>query len=187
MTILMLGLGLFFAIHFFAVMGGGVRASLIEKLGKGPYRGLYSLLAAGSFYLIYLGWTGTIPEAVYTPAAGAFHVTPVFVLLGFVLFFASRAPTNIKRFIRHPQLMGVSFWAAGHLLANGEQRSLLLFGSFLIWAQLMIVVTNRRDGAWQKPERQPVVKDIITVTIGVVLFVGFIMIHEWLIGVRPMM
>jgi uncharacterized membrane protein len=185
MTQLLLGLALFSAIHFVPVFARGPRDAVIAKVGKQPYRGLYSLIVVASLYLIYLGWTGTMPEAVYTPPTWAFHITPLFVLAGFILFFASRTPSNIRRALRHPQLMGVSLWAVGHLLANGEQRSILLFGGMLVWAQIMIAGTNQRDGEWIKIDKQPRSRDIVTVAIGLVLFAGFAMIHEWLIGVRP--
>ncbi|WP_417451758.1 NnrU family protein [Kordiimonas sp.] len=186
MAILLLGLALFMLVHFVPVFMTGFRASLMGKLGRNPYRGLFSLLILGSLYLIYLGWTSTAVSLVYTPPMWAFHVTPILVLIGFILFFASQAPTNIRRMVRHPQLMGVAFWAAGHLLANGENRSLLLFGAFLVWAIVSMLGSNRRDGVWVKPPKQSLLKDIVTVVIGAALYVGFIAIHEWLIGVSPM-
>ena len=42
-----------------------------------------------------------------------------------------------------------------HLLANGDGRSIVLFGGLGLWAVVAIVAINRRDGAWQKPEPQP--------------------------------
>lgn len=186
MAILFLGLALFILVHLIPVFATGVRAKLVEKLGFQPYRGIFSLLIIGSLYLIYLGWTGTEVTWLYTPPAWGYHVTPLLVLIGFILFFSSKAPTNIRRVIRHPQLTGVTFWAVGHLLANGENRSVLLFGALLIWATVSAIGANRRDTEWVKPPRQVFIKDIVTILIGVAVFVGFAMIHEWLIGVNPM-
>ena len=185
MAILFLGLALFILVHLIPVFATGVRASLVEKLGPLPYRGVFSLLIIASIYLIYLGWTGTEVTWLYTPPAWGYHVTPLLVLIGFILFFSSKAPTNIRRVIRHPQLTGVTFWAVGHLLANGENRSVLLFGALLIWATVSAIGANRRDAEWVKPPRQVFIKDIVTILIGVAAFVGFAMIHEWLIGVNP--
>ena len=41
------------------------------------------------------------------------------MFVALVLVLASGMPTNLKRVIRHPQLMGVAVWAIAHLLANG--------------------------------------------------------------------
>ena len=43
-------------------------------------------------------------------------------------------PNNVKRLLRHPQLTGVALWGIGHLLANGESRSIILFGGLGAWA-----------------------------------------------------
>lgn len=186
MLLLLTGLLIFVLIHLMPVFGMSLRASLLARLGKQPYRGLFSLVSIGALVLVYLGWTSTEPTALYSPPLWAFHVTPIFVLFGFILFFASQAPSNIRRLVRHPQLTGVLLWAIGHLLANGEQRSVLLFGTFLVWTIVAMIGSNRRDGDWIKPPKQAFVKDIVTVFIGVVLYTGFVFIHEWLIGVNPM-
>lgn len=186
MIILLTGLLVFVVAHLLPVFGMKARAGLMSRLGKNPYRGLFSLVILGSVTLIYFGWTMTSPALLYMPPQWAFHVTPLLVLFGFILFFASRAPSNIRRLIRHPQLTGVLLWAFGHLLANGEQRSVLLFGTLLVWAVLAMVGANRRDGEWVKPPKQAFIKDVVTVFIGVALYTGFVFIHEWLIGVSPM-
>ena len=186
MAILLLGLALFILVHLIPVYATGLKASLVARLGANPYRGVFSLVIIGSIYLIYLGWTGTDVTWLYTPPAWGYHVTPLFVLIGFILFFSSKAPTNIRRVVRHPQLTGVTFWAVGHLISNGENRSVLLFGSLLIWAIVAAIGTNRRDAEWIKPPRQVFIKDIVTILIGLAAFAGFAYIHEWLIGVDPL-
>ncbi|WP_417460369.1 NnrU family protein [Kordiimonas sp.] len=186
MIILLAGLLVFVAVHLLPVFGLMTRASLMARLGKNAYRGLFSLVIIGSLALVYFGWTMTEPTILYAPPQWAFHVTPLLVLFGFILFFSSRAPSNIRRLVRHPQLTGVLLWAIGHLLANGEQRSVLLFGTFLVWTILAMVGANRRDGDWVKPPKQSFVKDIVTVFIGAALYTGFLFIHEWLIGVNPL-
>jgi uncharacterized membrane protein len=186
MAILFLGLALFILVHLIPVYATGLKATLVGKLGSNAYRGLFSLVIIGSIYVIYLGWTGSEVTLLYSPPTWAMHVTPLFVLIGFILFFSSKAPTNIRRVLRHPQLTGVTFWAVGHLIANGENRSVLLFGALLVWAIVSAIGINRRDAEWVKPPRQVFIKDIVTILIGIAVFVGFTMIHEWLIGVNPM-
>ena len=105
-------------------------------------------------------------------------------LLGW--FFASNVPNNIRRVIRHPQLTGVILWSVGHLISNGDSRSLVLFGGIGIWAVIEILLINRRDAEWIKPQPVPFPKNIVLVVIGVVAYLVLVFVHQWLFGVSPM-
>ena len=107
------------------------------------------------------------------------------VLVGFILFFAAYPPTNVKRLLRHPQLTGVALWGVGHLFANGESRSIVLFGGLTLWAIAEIVVINRRDGARDKPAPVPAKNDVILAGGGIVAYVVVVAAHQWLFGVAP--
>ncbi len=186
MTLLIIGVLAFVGLHLIPYFATSFRAGLVNKLGIGGYRGLFALAVLSSLAAIIFGWRGTIPEMAFNPPAWGFHVTPLFVLFGFILFFASQAPTNIKRVIRHPQMTGIFLWSVGHLAANGEDRSIILFGGFALWSMLAIVGANRRDKVWQKPDKQPIIKDVITVVIGLGVYALAVYFHEAVIGVRPM-
>ncbi len=186
MTLLIAGVALFALLHLIPIYGKGLRGRVAGKIGDKTYKGLFALASLGSIILIVRGWKATSPIQWYEAPLWAFHVTPLIMLFAFLLFFASGAPTNIKRFIRHPQLTGVFLWGFGHLLANGEDRSVILFGGFAAWSVIAIIGTNRRDGEWQKPKKQPLVKDIITVFIGLGLYAAVILGHEYVIGVSPL-
>ena len=60
---------------------------------------------------------------------------------------------------------------------NGDSRSLLLFGVLGAWCVVEILLINRRDGAWQKPEAPPLGTDIATAVVAVVVFVALIAFH----------
>ena len=186
MTLLIVGVIAFIGLHLIPYFATGLRTGLVAKIGIGGYRGIFAVAVLASMAGIIFGWRGTPPEILFAAPAWGFHVTPLFVLFGFILFFASQAPTNIKRFIRHPQMTGIFLWSVGHLAANGEDRSVILFGGFALWSVLAIVGANRRDKVWQKPEKQPIFKDIITVVIGLAVYALAIYFHEAIIGVRPM-
>ncbi|MFT7461024.1 MAG: putative membrane protein, partial [Planctomycetota bacterium] len=74
------------------------------------------------------------------------YFTLILVFIAFVLFVAAQVKTNIKRVLRHPQLTGLVFWCIGHLLANGDSRSLVLFLGLLIWAKLQIILPTNPMG-----------------------------------------
>lgn len=185
MTLLAIGVSAFIGLHLIPYFATGFRARMQNRIGAGPYKGLFALLVLTSFAGIIMGWRSSEPMLAYEPPTWGFHVTPLFVLAGFILFFASQAPTNIKRIVRHPQMTGTFLWAIGHLLSNGEDRSVLLFGSLAAWSLVAIIGANRRDKIWQKPDKQPWFKDAITVLIGVFVYLVFMYFHEAVIGVRP--
>lgn len=186
MTLLIVGVAAFIGLHLIPYFAIGFRTGMVAKMGIGRYRGLFAVAVLASLAGIIFGWRSTTPDMLFVPPAWGFHVTPLFVLFGFILFFASQAPTNIKRYVRHPQMTGILLWSLGHLAANGEDRSVILFGSFALWSVLAIYGANRRDKEWQKPQKQSVIKDIITVTIGLAMYALVVYFHEAVIGVRPM-
>jgi uncharacterized membrane protein len=173
-------------VHLFPGLASGPRQALIAKLGRNPYRGLFSLLILGALAMIVFGWRSAAPAAVYAPPLAAGPVPAALVFLAFVLFFAARAPTNIKRLVRHPQLTGVLVWAVAHLLTNGSDRDLVLFGGLGLWSVVEILACNRRDGSWTKPAPARHFGDAVVVIIGAVIYAIVLYFHGRLFGVSPL-
>jgi uncharacterized membrane protein len=182
---LVLGVLIWSFAHFIPAMAVEFRKNLVAKLGENPYKGIFSLVMVLALYLIISGWRAALPESIYLPALWARHAALLFVLFGFVLFFSPYAPTNFKRVLRHPQLTGVACWGIGHLLVNGEARSIVLFGGLAAWAIIETLLLNRRDGAWVKPGPAPVKNDLILVLAGTVVYAVVAISHQWLFGVSP--
>jgi uncharacterized membrane protein len=182
---LVLGVLLWSIVHFIPAVATDFRQGVIRKIGENPWKGLFALAMALSIYLIISGWKAAIPESLFLPPAWGRHATSLFVLIGFILFLAPYHATNIKRFLRHPQLAGVMMWGIGHLLANGEARSVVLFAGLALWALVEMILLNRRDGAWTKPDPVPLKKDIILAVAGAVFYGVIAASHQWLFGFSP--
>ena len=185
MTKLILGILLWSMAHLIPAVAVDFRRGLIRKMGENPYKGIFSLLMVLAIYLVISGWKATIPESLYLPPDWGRHATSLLVLIGFILFIAPYPPTNIKRMVRHPQLTGVACWGIGHLLANGETRSIILFGGLTAWAIIEMLLLNRRDGVWIKPDAVPLKNDIIVAVAGLVVYAVIAVAHQWLFGVTP--
>ncbi len=153
MTWLVLGVLSWSAVHLFPCSATSARSRLIDRLGEQAYRGLFALAILVSIVVMALGWRASAPAIVYLPPAWGALAANVLVFIALVLFAASGVASNLKRLVRHPQLTGVLVWSGAHLLSNGEDRSLVLFGGLGLWAIVAITLINRRDGAWEKPER----------------------------------
>ena len=183
MIMLITGVLLWSALHLVPVIGRGPRQAAIEKLGEGGYKGIFSLLMLGAIALMVFGWRGSLPRSIYIPSAEMRMAGLVLVDIGFIFMAAANRASRFGRIVRHPQLTGVFLWAVAHLLANGDSRSLVLFGGLGAWCLIMIPLINRRDGPWTKPEAPPMIKDVVGVIIALVVVGIFIAVHPWIAGV----
>ena len=185
MTRLVLGLLLWSVTHLVPGVFPDLRGKAVARLGENGYKGIFTLLMAVAIYLVISGWKAAVPEIVYLPPAWGRHVTALLVLVAFVLFFAPYPPNNIKRLLRHPQLTGVALWGIGHLLANGESRSIVLFGGMTLWAIAEMLFINRRDGARVRPPAVPARNDALLIAGGIVAYAVVAAAHQWLFGFYP--
>lgn len=187
MTILILGLVLFLGIHSVRIVAAPFRDAQVAA-SPGRWKGIYSIVSAVGLGLIIWGWILFRPMApqLYDPPPWGRHATLILAWIAFMLMPTANAPTGrIKATLRHPMLLGVIFWSSGHLLANGDQASALLFGGFLVWAILDLI------SALGRKEPAPVVvnprSDVIAVVAGTVLWAVFVVVlHRLLFGVSPL-
>ena len=129
MTLLVTGLVLFVALHLVPGIPP-LRQALVTRMGEKPYRAAFSLIALVSIVLVGWGFARAPYEPVYTPPGWGRHVAMLAVPVALVLFAAANMPTHIRAVLRHPMMLGLLLWAVAHLLANGDLRSILLFGAF---------------------------------------------------------
>ena len=192
MTRLVLGLLLWSVVHFIPGLAVDFRKNLINRFGENPYKGVFALLMVVSLYLIISGWKSMTPvapavlEMIFTPPDWGVYAAGVMVLIGFILFLAPYPPNNFKRILRHPQLIGVVSFAVGHLAAVGTARAIVVFGGLMIWAVLEVLLINRRDGVWIKPDKAPIRKDIALVLFSVLVYMAFLYTHHLLFGGSPL-
>lgn len=181
MSVLVLGLVIFFGVHLLPAFQT-LRQSFLDKLGEGGYKGLFSLASAAGLGLIIWG-KGIAPAiAVYDPPTWGRHVTFLFVLVAMILLVAAYTPSHLRRWVRHPMLWGITFWAIGHLFANGDLASLLLFGGFLAYAQVDLILVSRRQ-ARTKDFEPDWIFDGAAIFLGAVTYIGLLVMHPLLFGV----
>lgn len=185
MVFLIAGVVLWTVVHLFPSLAPAARANLVGRLGENPYKGLYSLDLIIALVLIVYGWRTAEIQLLYMPPLLGSPVVTALVFVAFFLFAAANAPGNTKRFLRHPMLTGTVVWGIAHLLANGENRSVVLFGGLSLWAIVSIITISRRDGPYQKPEPVSFAKDAMTLVATAVVFALVLYGHEWAFGVSP--
>jgi len=187
MTRLAFGILLWSIVHIYPAVAVNSRKNLIDRIGEYPYKGVFTFLVIFSVYLIISGWESTAPEQIFysAPEWGG-RAAGLLVFVGFILFFAPYPPNNLKRILRHPQLIGTVCWGAGHLLATGSPRSIVLFGGLTAWALVEIVLMNRRDKVWIKPDKVSHLKDLSLVLFGSLIYTAFLFTHSMLFGGDPL-
>ncbi|AQA17625.1 NnrU protein [Halioglobus japonicus] len=184
MTLILVGLLLWAAVHFIPSLAPDLKTSLKNRLGEGGYMGLFSLALVAALVLMVFGWRSVEqPTHYYTLPLWTRDAGMGLILVAMILFMASKPPTRIRRIIRHPQLTGLIVWALAHLMMNGDNRSVLLFSGLAVWGALEILLINRREGEWVKPEAPSWGKEIVVVLIGCVAYAIFAFAHPWLAGV----
>lgn len=146
----------FFVLLHLLVSGTQVRDGIVNRIGQGPYMGLFSLASVGGLTWLGIAYSqahGMAWNVAYWDlSATSRHVQLLVQLLAMLLIvpgLTTPNPTSVQqegaldrpdvikgmlRITRHPFLWGVAIWAAGHLLVNGDRASIVLFGSMLALA-----------------------------------------------------
>jgi uncharacterized membrane protein len=156
MTMLVAATLVFLATHF--VSSTPLRPAAVSAIGEWPYRGAYSLVA-----LVTLAWMiWAYADAPRQPVfAGVRQVAYVLMPLAFVLIACGywRNPTMVGadkllksddaargmiRITRHPIMWGIILWAAAHMLARGDLKSLIFFGAFIVLAAVGTLTMDAR-------------------------------------------
>ena len=192
MLMLILGLVLFLGIHSVSIVSADGRNRLVQQMGEGPWKGLYSLVSLAGFVLIVVGYGAAreAPVLLYSLPNGFRHLAALLMLPVFVLLLATYLPGRIQRAAKHPMLLAVKLWALSHLLANGTLADVMLFGGFLAWAVVDRISVKKRAAAGRL-RAGPVLpgskaNDAIALVGGLGLYVLFVVwAHAFLIGVRP--
>lgn len=188
MIILLIGLALFFGLHIFsAVRSRAPGKDIKERLGYGPYMGLYSLISIAGFVLIVYGFGAARGAGIlYTPPTWLAHINLVLTIPALILLVASQIPAGyIKKATKHPMLLAVKLWALGHLLANGELNSVLLFGSFLAYAVFDRIMVKRRGDNGPGPDAAlNTMMDVVSIVVGLGVWAAIALwLHPILFGV----
>lgn len=199
-----------------------LRPALIGAIGEKGYRALYTVAAfATLIWMVYSYnrapvqplWPGLkllpaifMPVAFILLACGVLSRNPTMV--GAEKLLKSEDPARgIIRVTRHPVMWGIGLWAAAHLLARGDLKSVVFFGGLLVLAlagaaaldarkaktlgedwkrfaavtshlPLAAIASGRNRVKWKEIGwRNPV--------IGIALYVAFFAGHAWLFGARP--
>jgi len=175
------GIIIFFGIHLVPLISK-LRLFLKDRLGEGPYMGLYSIISLTGISLIIFGYESN-SNFQYSVNGKAYVYAKYFMLLALTLNIAAVMPTYIKKYTKHPMSLGIAIWAILHLLVNPDTTSIILFGSFLAYATISVMVAELRD-SFSESVTPKVLYDIFAIVLGIALTFLAYNFHEYLSGVR---
>ena len=161
-----------------------VSAALKDFLKQESAGGIVLIIAAG-LALIIVGYRNTELGLVqvWFPPSWMIHINNLLMLLAFWVF-GSSAVQGAKAWpanrIRHPQLTAVKIFTFAHLLVNGDLASIILFGGMLAWAVVSVIMINKAEPEWTRPETASERTYIRLGIISVVLFSVVAGVHNWL-------
>ena len=144
------------------------RAALVAKLGPNAFLGLYSLIAAATLGALIWAY-GQAPrfDYLWLPNPDLYWVSKltmpiacIFLLGGFMVPNPTMVGMTVEddeqivamargvtRITRHPFQWAVVIWSAGHIVANGDQVSIIFFSSIGIVSLAGTVLMDRKKAA----------------------------------------
>lgn len=185
MVFLLIGLGVFLAVHLLPAFPTA-RAAVVARLGDGIYRALFSVISLAAIVLVVVGLKRSEFVAWYTPPAWGDDVLMLVMLPALYLFLSNTAlpmPSSAPVYTPNPANWSVVLWSAGHLLANGDRANVLLFGTFLLYGLFTLRCSRRRGDRPPRDTRPPLSRELAFLLIVVVVYFGVQHGHVWISGV----
>ena len=222
---MLLAVAVFVGGHFF-LSSVPVRTPIIKALGENGFRLLYTALAIAAMVWVVRAYGAAPFVPIWEPGPGLGHTPLIVMPFACILIVAGLSTPNITMvagerhaeqphpapgimtITRHPFLWGVGLWALAHLLANGDEASMALFGGMAVLAfGGMLHIDSRRraslGSAWGPVALTTSVLPFLAVVQGrtkidwagigiaralggLAVYVALMATHGWVIGVPAM-
>ena len=150
MPLLIIAALVWVAIHL-GLAGTRLRDAVVQRIGEGPFRGVFSLLSIAALVFLVWAWHAAPSTLLWVAPNWLRWLLVLAMLPAFVLFVASvsgpnptmigstrdggaQSPRGVIRVTRHPMLWSFAIWAAVHIIGNGDTAAIIFFGAFLVTA-----------------------------------------------------
>ena len=159
-----------------------LKARLKAHVGERAYGPLFGIASIIGIVIIVLGWRASDFVPVYDPPEWGRHANFLLTLIAFICLGIFIFRGSLRQKLRFPMALAAIFWATGHLLANGDLASVILFGGFLAYAVAHIAI-GVANGV--RPSREVRAgHDLLSIVMGVALYGVMAQLHGALIGVQ---
>ena len=158
-----------------------LKARLKAAVGEKAYGPVFGIASLIGIVIIVLGWRASDFVFVYDPPEWGRHANFLLTLIAFICLGIFIFRGSLRQRLRFPMAIAAIFWAVGHLLANGDLASIILFGGFLAYAVAHIAI-GTINGVRPSPEVRKG-HDLVSILIGIALYGVMAQLHGALIGV----
>jgi uncharacterized membrane protein len=180
MTLLTFGVVLFALLHLAPAVPQW-KAAMKARTGDGAYGMVFGLLSLVAISIIIVGWDMADFVPAYEPLAWGRHANLGLTLVAFLFLGIFLFRGRLRQVARFPMGIAVVFWAVGHLLANGDRASIMLFGGMLLYAAGHMAL-GLLNGVRPTPEVRAG-HDLLSLMAGLALYGVMTQLHGFLIGV----
>ncbi len=180
MILLALGVLITALLHLVAAVPA-LKGRIKRVTGARAYGPIFGIASLAGLLIIVLGWHMAAFVPVYDPPPWGCYANFALTLVAFICLGIFLFRGALRQRLRFPMAIAVIFWATGHLLANGDLRSLILFGGLLAYAVAHILIGSA-NGVRPTPEVRGG-HDLLAVVMGVALYGVMTQLHGALIGV----
>ena len=184
MIYLAIGLLLWILFHSMKRIFPLMRSRLSSVAGPNGSKGIIALGILISVVLIIFGYRMTGNSNIYVPPSFGTHINNLLMLAAIGFLVLGHGKSRLRRYVRHPMLVGLVLWAVAHLFANGDAASVLLFGLLGIWGVLLIFLINKAEPNYSIPDNLTLEGDVRWIILTLVIFSVIAYVHLWL-GVNP--
>ena len=158
---LALAAGSFVGTHF--LLSHPLRRPLVDRIGEGPFRGIYTLVSFATFGLtIWVYHSMGRQQPLWTLGEAGWIVATLLMWLGAILFAGSfigipalpgtrgprgRTASGVMAITRHPMMWGFAIWAVVHMMMVATPKALILDFSILFLALVGSMMQDRKKQA----------------------------------------
>jgi uncharacterized membrane protein len=156
------------------------KAHAQHTFGK-AYGPVYGILSLVLFAALIWAFRQVDPVPLYTSPRLGLYINFALSLVGFIFIGIFLFRGSWRNSVKYPMAIGISFWACGHLIANGDQRTTLLFTGLAAAAILHAILKSR------SPFEPSVVRqghNLLSVLGGVALYGLATQLHMVIAGVH---
>jgi uncharacterized membrane protein len=180
MILLALGVLLFGLVHLIPAFPVA-KERIKKRLGEKAYGPVFGALSIIPLVLIVVGWRMSPFIPVYEPPENGRYINFVLTALAFIALGVFIFRGKLRQILRFPLAIGVILWAMGHLFANGDLASVILFGGLLIYG-LVHLLAGLANGLRPSPEVRNG-HDMLAILIGLALYGVMTQLHPIFAGV----
>lgn len=189
MNIFLLSFGVFI-INFTHLVSAtdGLRSKLISRYSRRNFYIAHGIASSVALLMIIYGFSERDFIVIYEPPIWSAHFNKSIMFFSVWLFVGDFFNGYIKKLTKAPTFAAIGLWSLGHLCANGDLYSVILFGGFLLLVAgfLLLVLTGLYDN-WRKPAADTTYHykyDLYAFGIAIIAYTALVIAHPYISGIN---